>query len=117
VSRWQSVVTAAAEQSHRARLPEVTPPITLDEALASLDQPGLLAWEESDQPLRPALSECVAVGRLALFVGPEGGFTSEEVESARAAGVSVVSLGPRILRAETAGPLFAALALYQSGDI
>jgi 16S rRNA (uracil1498-N3)-methyltransferase len=59
----------------------------------------------------------VAVGRLALFVGPEGGFTSEEVESARAAGVSVVSLGPRILRAETAGPLFAALALYQSGDI
>ena len=54
---------------------------------------------------------------VSLLVGPEGGFTAEEVDLARAAGVRTVSLGPRILRAETAGPVLAALVAYASGDL
>jgi 16S rRNA (uracil1498-N3)-methyltransferase len=53
--------------------------------------------------------------RVALFVGPEGGLTAAEAEAARAAGALTVSLGPRILRAETAGPVLAALVLYELG--
>lgn len=115
--RWQAVVRAAAEQSHRALLPEVTAPATLQEALGDLSGSGLLAWEESRRPLKSALPELATGDALALFVGPEGGFTFEEAEAAHAAGLTVVSLGPRILRAETAGPILAALALYAAGEL
>ena len=51
------------------------------------------------------------------MVGPEGGFSTIEIPIARDAGALTVSLGPRILRTETAGPILAALALYQAGDL
>jgi 16S rRNA (uracil1498-N3)-methyltransferase len=54
---------------------------------------------------------------LGLFVGPEGGFAEAEIEAARRQNVQTVSLGPRILRTETAGPILAALALYHDGDL
>jgi 16S rRNA (uracil1498-N3)-methyltransferase len=54
---------------------------------------------------------------LNLFVGPEGGFTAEEVGHATALGAISISLGPRILRTETAGPVLAALALFQAGEM
>jgi len=55
--------------------------------------------------------------RVALFVGPEGGFTAEEVGCARQAGARIISLGPRILRAETAALLASTLVLYELGDL
>ena len=54
---------------------------------------------------------------LALFVGPGGGFTEQEIAQAVSRGAVTVSLGPRILRTETAGPVLAALALYEAGDL
>jgi 16S rRNA (uracil1498-N3)-methyltransferase len=56
-------------------------------------------------------------GQLSIFVGPEGGFTDAEVALARRHGAQTVSLGPRILRTETAGPILAALALYEAGEL
>jgi 16S rRNA (uracil1498-N3)-methyltransferase len=54
---------------------------------------------------------------VAAFIGPEGGFAAEEVDLARQAGAQVVSLGPRVLRAETAGVVAAALVLYELGEL
>ncbi len=54
---------------------------------------------------------------IQVFVGPEGGFTEDEIAAARRGGAYTVSLGPRILRAETAGVIAAALILYTANDI
>jgi 16S rRNA (uracil1498-N3)-methyltransferase len=118
--RWRRIIVEATEQSRRTVLPDLTFPMTLREALEEQTVgPRLLAWErESRRPLREALGFFdPPPDRLALLVGPEGGFAPHEIELAIAAGVSTVSLGPRILRAETAGPLFAALCLYELGDL
>ena len=54
---------------------------------------------------------------VSLFVGPEGGYSPDEVTCAQHAGAHLVTLGPRILRAETASPVLAALVLYELGDL
>jgi 16S rRNA (uracil1498-N3)-methyltransferase len=80
----------------------------------------LLAWErERDRSIQQALSELAPAQpiRLTLVIGPEGGFSAAEVATALRAGATTVSLGPRILRAETAGPLLTTLALYALGDL
>ncbi len=76
----------------------------------------LLDSQEHILALRTALAAFTA-GSLALFVGPEGGLTDDERAMARAAGVQPVSLGPRILRSETAGLMGAALALAGAGNL
>ncbi|MCC7104171.1 MAG: 16S rRNA (uracil(1498)-N(3))-methyltransferase [Chloroflexi bacterium] len=118
LGRWQRVAVEAAEQSGRGVVPRIEPPRDLASALAQSGDGGvLLAWEhERDHALRDVLREMEREERpatLALIVGPEGGFTEREVEIAHASGARTVSLGPRVLRAETAGPLFAALVLYE----
>jgi len=54
---------------------------------------------------------------ISIFVGPEGGFTSEEINVAESSGASLVWLGPRILRSETAGVVLASVLLYEAGDL
>jgi len=83
---------------------------------------GIIAWEMEDKNrLRDVLTSSVGGGiselPLAIFIGPEGGFTPEEVEEAKKKGVVPVSLGSRILRTETAGLVVAIAALYQSRDL
>jgi 16S rRNA (uracil1498-N3)-methyltransferase len=118
--RWRTVVREAAEQSERGRLPQVMPALSFSEALAEARTAGplLLAWErEAQRGPSVALETLSRAGRGSLFVGPEGGFTASEIEQAREAGALVIGLGPRILRAETCGPLLAALALYGAGEM
>jgi 16S rRNA (uracil1498-N3)-methyltransferase len=121
LTRWRRIVAEAAEQSGRVRLPELTEPLTLAETVRQCaPDPCLLAWErETKCSLQTALAELARPrpARLTLLIGPEGGFSSAEAQAARAAGARTISLGPRILRAETAGPLLAALALYQAGEL
>lgn len=107
---WQGVIVAACEQSGRCRLPELAEPQSLAEALAAGG--GLRLWldPQAERGLDPA--ELTAAGRIAVFVGPEGGFSDEETRAARAAGCTAVRLGRHILRTETAGP--AALAAVQA---
>ena len=121
--RWEKIIQAAAEQSRRGRLPPLQPLSLLAPAYEQVQRSGSLAlipWEEGGMPIREALEEA---GRghtpfsVALFIGPEGGFSPAEVQQARDYGLVPVSLGPRILRAETAGLIAAAAILYELGDL
>ncbi len=122
--RWQRIVTEAAEQCGRSRLPVVAPVTEFDDALASAAGLCLLPWEEERSlglrtVLRQEMESLKATERpiVSLFIGPEGGFTEKEVESARSRGVRVVSLGRRILRSETAGIAAVAAVLYELGEL
>lgn len=116
--RWRRVAKEAAKQSGRGVIPDVRPPITLSDWLAEPRAPGLVLclWEGERTPLDSVLPDS-APSHATVVVGPEGGLSDDEVQSLRAAGALVAGLGPRILRAETAGPV--ALALLQSryGDL
>ncbi len=121
LARWQKVAEEAAKQSRRTYIPEVTMPVTLKTALSQLTA-GVLAilpWEEEPAA---GIGQVLRSGRgnsrdVAVFIGPEGGFSGEEVSLAISKGVSVVSLGPRIMRTETAGIAAVALVLYELGDL
>jgi 16S rRNA (uracil1498-N3)-methyltransferase len=125
LERWQRIIGEAAEQSGRGRLPELFAPLTLPEALDDAVEydSALIPWEGAAEPgLTDALNllggECSpAAYRIALFIGPEGGFADEEVEEAEALDVQPVTLGSRILRAETAAVVAATLALSAMGDL
>jgi 16S rRNA (uracil1498-N3)-methyltransferase len=116
LQHWQGVVQAACEQSGRTCLPWLHPPLVLDEWLGQPAEGSRLILAPGDFPRIQALPDGLPTP-LSLLVGPEGGFTDEEVEQSLWAGVTPVSLGPRILRAETAST--AALALFQQryGDL
>ena len=118
LARWQAIVREAAEQCGRGVVPMLGPALSLPAALAQAAIAGrvIMAYEgERQTTVREAL---VDTGPdVALFVGPEGGYAPEEVIRARAAGAHLVTLGPRVLRTETASPVLAALVLYELGDL
>jgi 16S rRNA (uracil1498-N3)-methyltransferase len=119
-ARWQKIAEEAAAQCGRTRAPEVAAPQTLTDALglcAEVDACLLLDESEQTTRLRDALHELPLVKNVALLVGPEGGFSPSEVQAARRYGAQSVSLGPRILRTETAAMVTAALILYHYGDL
>ena len=119
--RWRRIVSEAAEQCGRGRVPAVDPPAPFEEAVSASGGPGLrlIPWEgERSQGMRSylrALEEQPA--SVSLIIGPEGGFAEEEVGLARGAGCVPVSLGPRILRSETAGIVAAALVMHELGEM
>lgn len=121
LARWQRIAVEAAEQSGRVDVPLIDEPTTLDELLDDIRQtPTILFWEdERTTPLARALPE--TLGPLLVLVGPEGGFTAAEVEAAVAAGARSASLGPLILRSETAaiaglGAIYALVAGREPAD-
>jgi 16S rRNA (uracil1498-N3)-methyltransferase len=117
--RWPEVVLRAARQCRRAMLPELYPVSSWDAAtsLASHAELKLMLFEgNAPWTLKEALSGA-RPDRIALLVGPEGGFAPEEVEDAQRSGFLPVSLGPRILRTETAAIVGAALLQYALGDL
>jgi 16S rRNA (uracil1498-N3)-methyltransferase len=115
VERWRRVALAAAKQCGRTRIPTVDAPRAFDVALRD-DWPGLrlLAWEDeaavrlADVPGTPRA--------VTMVVGPEGGFEDAEVAAGRAAGFATVTLGRRVLRAETAAVVATALCQHRWGD-
>lgn len=118
LAHWQGVASAAAEQCGRARLPRLHPVRSLDEWLghhARTSEPAaarfVLSLAEGTQPVAEALCPAVRGSSALLFLsGPEGGFSPAEDAAARAAGLQPVTLGRRVLRAETA-PLAVMAAL------
>ncbi len=104
IERWQRVVLASAKQCGRAVLPAVSPPVTFAALLQRVRHlPGAIAVEPARGavvPPHPAASAPPA--RATLLIGPEGGWSAEEVEQAIAAGIEPLTLGPRTLRAELA---------------
>ena len=112
-ARWQRIVEEAARQSGRTEVPDVTPLRPLGEAARALG-PGmrLLILDEEERGER--LGHAAGDGPVALVVGPEGGLAREEVQALRDLGGVAVSLGPLVLRTETAG--LAALAVLRHLD-
>jgi len=117
VAHWQAIAFAACEQCGRNRVPVVQPVRTLREWLAGLpaaaaERRWLLGWADA-QPLASMLD--TAPSATLVLSGPEGGFSADEESAARARGFAPVTLGARVLRADTA-PLavLAALALHRS---
>jgi 16S rRNA (uracil1498-N3)-methyltransferase len=117
--RWQRVAREAAKQCGRAVVPAVATPaplaVSLDEARDS--DLAVCLWEGEAPPLAATL-ECVRhPRRAAVLVGPEGGLDASEVAAARRAGWRVASLGPRVLRTETAGPAIVTILQLRFGDL
>ena len=110
VERWRRLAESAACQSGRVRVPAVTAPVGFKEALRQLSGPALIFAPGAGACAR---EELAGFSDLSLVVGPEGGFSSEEIQLAGQAGWRSVGLGRRILRVETAA--LAVLSLY--GDI
>lgn len=125
LQRWQRIISEAAEQSGRGRLPLLSAPVALSKALESVSEfdKALIPWErETEIGLVDSLNKhgrerISQATRIAVFIGPEGGFDDEEIAEAGAAGVQPVTLGSRILRAETAAVAATTLALSVMGDL
>ncbi|AOM82581.1 16S rRNA (uracil(1498)-N(3))-methyltransferase [Salisediminibacterium beveridgei] len=108
--RWKKIAKEAAEQSHRQRVPEIQSVQTLKELIKQAGPFDLVlaAYEEegksgNHEGLPELLSGVQEGSRILFVIGPEGGFSSEEIVMLKDAGIFPVSLGPRILRTETAG--------------
>ncbi|HLH63633.1 MAG TPA: 16S rRNA (uracil(1498)-N(3))-methyltransferase [Ktedonobacteraceae bacterium] len=128
IARWKRIIQEAAEQCGRARLPELLPIRPLMRALNGIPAGAiaLMPWEEEQNcTLRQALTfykarqsaesrlDTRTTATVVLFIGPEGGLMAEEVALAQRSGVQVVSLGSRILRAETAALAAVANVMYE----
>jgi 16S rRNA (uracil1498-N3)-methyltransferase len=126
--RWEAIIQEAAEQSHRGRKPVLRPAAFFSQVCEKVMHTGglaLLLWTgekrtaigdllRKPQPGRSAGQRPFAVS---LLVGPEGGFTLEEISIARSYGLGTAGMGPRVLRSETAGVAAAAVVLYELGDM
>ncbi len=98
--RWEQIVLASAKQCEIAKIPQILPPLTFENAIKNLKIPALICYED-EQKIH--LTEQIPAGKeLAIFIGPEGGYAKEEIEFAKSCGVQPVTLGANILRAHTA---------------
>lgn len=116
--RWQKIIREAAEQSHRGKIPQLSPTLKFNEAISlvnSREALKLVLWEdESETAIKPVL-RAYQGKEVVLIVGPEGGLSAEEIEAAKCHGFKPVSLGKRILRMETAAMIAAGLVIYELG--
>ena len=119
LERWQKIAAAEAEQSGRGCIPQVRAVASYESAVkqaAAADYPLFFYENEQTRTLHQVF-ESAPTGTVSLMTGPEGGFAAEEVALAQQAGMAICSLGPRILRCETA-PLCALTAvMYAGGQI
>ncbi len=122
VSRWQEIAWEACKQCRRNKVPQVNQIRELDEVLKIIGRrPAIMLYEgETKIGLKGLLQnegDRFAGQEIFVLVGPEGGFSNEETQAARDHGVHLVTLGPRILRTETAGLVAASLILYHFNDL
>ncbi len=123
--RFRRIVESAAQQSGRVKVPEVLDPMSMDEALAHVQASGTrgvmpaagLAGSDALSLGEFAATEADGAGELAVFIGPESGFDLSEQAEADKAGVTLVTMGPRILRTETAAVVAATICLEYSGAL
>jgi 16S rRNA (uracil1498-N3)-methyltransferase len=116
--RWQKIALEAARQCRRPDVPEVGPVVTFREMLdASADaQLKIIFWEEEEgTTIKRVLGEHADALSIVIAIGPEGGFSPEEVEAARARGFIPTTLGKQVLKTETAGLATLAIIQYERG--
>jgi 16S rRNA (uracil1498-N3)-methyltransferase len=116
--RWQRIAIASVKQCGRAVVPGIAPPVSLEQCLRA-EPPGAglpvarIALVEPSAGHARSFSDVPKLPAIDLLIGPEGGWSPDELEMMSRAGVTSVSLGGRTLRAETA-PLVALAALYEA---
>lgn len=112
--RWGRLVVEAAEQCGRGRLPAIDSPLPFEKALA--DAPGLLVVPYEEEAANRLADYLRALPEkpqtVSLFIGPEGGYSEEEIALARRRGAALVTLGRQVLRSETAAVVAAAIVLH-----
>jgi len=114
MSHWRQIIISACEQCQRNRLPLVNPPQNLSEYLPQCSSDmKLVLHHRSDEKL----SEREKPESLTLLVGPEGGLSESEIQTAEKNGFSPLTLGPRVLRTETAPLVALSLCQYRWGDL
>ena len=119
IERWERIIYEAAKQSKRAKIPKLTGVLTFKEALADMQDNDLnICPYENERTIsiKEAIKDSSA-NTIGIFVGPEGGFEEEEIEKIQEIDGKVVSLGPRILRTETASVVASSIVLYELSDL
>ena len=117
--RWGRIAIEASKQCGRGVVPKIEPLQDYSEML-QIASPGslrLILWEREGGQLKEVLERSKEKTRIFFIIGPEGGFSQEEVEEAKRAGFIPVTLGRRILRAETASLCLLSILQYEQGDI
>jgi len=118
LTRWRRIVMEAAKQCGRAVVPEVTAPKDICDLVESEEHPALMFSERDGQSLPEILRDLPSeLSSVFALVGSEGGWTNDELAQARQAGWKIVTLGGRILRAETAAIAVATLLQHRFGDL
>jgi 16S rRNA (uracil1498-N3)-methyltransferase len=120
IKRRKQIIQEAAEQSGRGRIPQLEQTIKFEDAITKLDDfdHKFMAHTQAEgKGLRQCLKGTKKNKRIALFVGPEGGFTENEVQSAKNNNIVLINFGRRILRTETAAVVASSLILYESGEM
>ncbi len=114
--RWNAISESAAKQSKRSIIPEVRPVMSYAAALneAAKNDISFVPYENEKgmAETRSLVNSISAGNRVAVFIGPEGGFEDDEIEEARKLGMHTITLGKRILRTETAGIAFLSMLAY-----
>ena len=119
-NRWEKISREALKQCNRGRIMEIGPTVSFEDTFNISKQSSLKIafWENESKPINLALAQSKRhFNNIFIMIGPEGGFTSQEIEKAKACGFITATLGPRILRAETATIAASVLIQYLFGDI
>lgn len=119
VERWERIIYEAAKQSKRGIIPKLRGPMSFKDALEDikLNDLNIVPYEkENTTSIKEALRNC-NYKKIGIFIGPEGGFEEDEIDTLQSRGVISVTLGPRILRTETAPIVAATIVLYELSDL
>ncbi|EOD00804.1 16S rRNA (uracil(1498)-N(3))-methyltransferase [Caldisalinibacter kiritimatiensis] len=119
ISRWQKISEQAAKQSRRGIIPEIGNVMTFEEMISNIknDEFSLVPYEDENRIGLKDILKKYNGKRVNIVIGPEGGFDESEVNKLKKIGAHIVSLGPRILRTETAGFTTIAVIMYELGDL
>jgi 16S rRNA (uracil1498-N3)-methyltransferase len=114
MSRWRRIALEATKQSGRAKIMQINEPVAFDALIGESESEDLILFSERDGEDFSAIKPAKKI--TALF-GPKGGWDDSELEAARSSGIKVVTLGGRILRAETAAISITAILQHRFGDL
>lgn len=122
VDRWKRIALEACKQSKRSLIPAVNTPIEFQDLLTELKEMDLIVVPYENEEgfgLKKLFVDLNIEGvkKVAIIIGPEGGYEESEIEELREIGAHIVTLGPRILRTETAGFTCLSLLMYELGDL
>ena len=121
MDRWMEIMKSACKQCGRVTLPTLNTPLPFEELINTVPNKKtlkVLLWEDEDKvDLKRLLTSMSFEPHVFAIVGPEGGFTSNEINLAKDAGFQIISLGNRILRAETAAVSLISIIQYEWGDL